>query len=146
MDNPLPHRAAANPTQYNSDAIAKMEHDALGRRTLTERVSDVITKLVGNMGFLLAHLILISGWMLVNYHVIPGLKSFDSFPFGVLASAHRFFRNRISNNFRANPSNSHGPPVRTSIASGSSSRHAFWRTGADDNPSDVAETLPTHGR
>jgi uncharacterized membrane protein len=81
----LPHRAAANPTQYNIDAIAKMEHDALGRRTLTERVSDVITKLVGNMGFLLAHLILISGWMLVNYHVIPGLKSFDPFPFGVLA-------------------------------------------------------------
>jgi uncharacterized membrane protein len=85
MDNPLPHRAAANPTQYNIDAIAKLEHDALGRRTLTERVSDVITKLVGNMGFLLAHLILISGWMLVNYHVIPGLKSFDPFPFGVLA-------------------------------------------------------------
>jgi uncharacterized membrane protein len=85
MDNPLPHRAAANPTQYNIDAIAKMEHDVLGRRTLTERVSDVITKLVGNMGFLLAHLILISGWMLVNYHVIPGLKSFDPFPFGVLA-------------------------------------------------------------
>jgi uncharacterized membrane protein len=85
MDNPLPHRAAANPTQYNIDAIAKLEHDALGRRTLTERVSDVITKLVGNMGFLLAHLILISGWMLVNYHVIPGLKAFDPFPFGVLA-------------------------------------------------------------
>jgi len=85
MDVPLPHRAAANPTQFNIDAIAKLEHDALERRTPTERVSDVITKLVGNMGFLLAHLILISGWMLVNYHVIPGLKSFDPFPFGVLA-------------------------------------------------------------
>jgi uncharacterized membrane protein len=85
MDNPLPHRAAANPTQYNIDAIAKMEHDALGRRTLTERVSDVITKLVGNMGFLLAHLILISGWCLLNLRVVPGLKAFDPFPFGVLA-------------------------------------------------------------
>src|SRR5580700_10130335 len=85
MENPLPRRVAANPTQFNIDAIAKLEHDALERRTPTERVSDVITKLVGNMGFLLAHLILISGWMLVNYHVIPGLKSFDPFPFGVLA-------------------------------------------------------------
>jgi hypothetical protein len=46
MDNPLPRRAAANPTQYNIDAIAKLEHDALDRRTPTERVSDVITKLV----------------------------------------------------------------------------------------------------
>jgi uncharacterized membrane protein len=85
MDNPLPRRAAANPTQYNIDAIAKLEHDALDRRTPTERVSDVIATLVGNMGFLLAHLILIAGWSLVNLHVIPGLKAFDPFPFGVLA-------------------------------------------------------------
>jgi uncharacterized membrane protein len=85
MENPLPRQAAVNPTQYNIDAIAKLEHDALDRRTPTERVSDVITKLVGNMGFLLAQLILISGWSLANLHVIPGLKAFDPFPFGVLA-------------------------------------------------------------
>jgi uncharacterized membrane protein len=85
MDNPFPRRAAANPTQYNIDAIAKLEHEALDRRTPTERVSNTITKLVGNIGFLLAHLILISGWSLVNLHVIPGLKAFDPFPFGVLA-------------------------------------------------------------
>jgi uncharacterized membrane protein len=63
MDNPLP-RHAANPTQQNIDAIAKLEHEALGRRTITERVSEVITSLGGNMGFLLAQLILISGWIL----------------------------------------------------------------------------------
>jgi uncharacterized membrane protein len=85
MENPMPRRAAANPTQYNIDAIAKLEHDALDRRTLTERVSDVVTKLVGNIGFLLAHLILISGWSLANLHAIPGLKAFDPFPFGILA-------------------------------------------------------------
>ncbi len=61
MTNPLPRQAAANPTEYNIDAIAKLERDALDRRTPTERVSDVITKLVGNMGFLLGQLILISG-------------------------------------------------------------------------------------
>ncbi len=33
MDNPFPRRAAANPTQYNIDAIARLEHDALDRRT-----------------------------------------------------------------------------------------------------------------
>jgi len=84
MDNPSP-RHAANPTQHNIDAIAKLEHEALGRRTITERVSEVITSLFGNMGFLLAQLILISGWILVNLHTIPGLKAFDPFPFGVLA-------------------------------------------------------------
>jgi uncharacterized membrane protein len=85
MENPLPRRAAANPTQNNIDAIAKLGHDALDRRTPTERVSDIIAKLVGNMGFLLAQLLLITGWCLVNLHVIPGLKAFDPFPFGVLA-------------------------------------------------------------
>jgi uncharacterized membrane protein len=37
------------------------------------------------MGFLLAQLILIFSWSLANLHVIPGLKAFDPFPFGVLA-------------------------------------------------------------
>jgi uncharacterized membrane protein len=85
MDNSLPRRVAENPTQYNIDAIAKLEHDALNRRTSTERVSDLITKLVGNVWFLLAQLILLCGWSLVNLHVISGLKTFDPFPFGVLA-------------------------------------------------------------
>src|ERR1700736_445429 len=85
MDKPLPRRAAENPTQYNIEAIAKLEHDALERRTLTERLSDVMTKLVGNMGFLLAHLIVIACWSMLNLHVIPGLKPFDPFPFGILA-------------------------------------------------------------
>ena len=85
MENRLPHRAVANPTQYNIEAIAQLEHDALGRRTPTERVSDAITKLVGNIGFLLAQLVLICGWSLMNLHVIPGLRAFDPFPFGVLA-------------------------------------------------------------
>jgi uncharacterized membrane protein len=85
MDNPLPRRAAENPTQYNIEAIAKLEHDALERRTPTERLSDVMTKLVGNTGFLLAQLTVISCWSLLNLHVIPGLRAFDPFPFGILA-------------------------------------------------------------
>ena len=85
MNSSMPRRAAENPTQYNIEAIAKLEHDALGRRTLTERVSDVMMKLVGNLGFLLAQLALIAGWSLINLRLIPGVKAFDPFPFGVLA-------------------------------------------------------------
>jgi uncharacterized membrane protein len=85
MDNPLPRQVAANPTQYNIEAIAQLEHDALERRTPTERLSDAATKLAGNVGFLLAHLTLIVVWSVLNLHVIPGVKVFDPFPFGVLA-------------------------------------------------------------
>jgi uncharacterized membrane protein len=42
-------------------------------------------KAVGNIGFLLAQLILICGWGLINLRIIPGLKAFDPFPFGILA-------------------------------------------------------------
>jgi uncharacterized membrane protein len=85
MESSLPPGAAANPTQHNINAIAKLEHDALERRSLTERVSEVITKFVGNTAFLAAQLILISVWMLVNLRLIPGVAAFDPFPFGVLA-------------------------------------------------------------
>jgi uncharacterized membrane protein len=42
-------------------------------------------KVVANIGFLLAQLILILVWCLLNLHAIPGLRAFDPFPFGVLA-------------------------------------------------------------
>jgi uncharacterized membrane protein len=87
MDNrpPPTSRTAGNPTARNIEAIAKLEHDALGRRTFTERISDAITRLVGNVGFLAGNLALIIGWGLLNLRIIPGFKPFDPFPFGVLA-------------------------------------------------------------
>ena len=85
MEHPQTREAAANPTHSNIDAVAALEHDALGRRTATERVSDLITKVVGNIGFLVAQLALIAGWSAVNLHLIPSIKAFDPFPFGVLS-------------------------------------------------------------
>ncbi len=85
MEDPLPPRIEANPTQSNIEAIAALEHDALSRRTSTERVSDAITRVVGNVGFLVVQLTLICGWSLINLHLIPRLKSFDPFPFGILS-------------------------------------------------------------
>ena len=85
MYNRSPSRTGVNPTGRNIDAIAKLEHDALGRRTITERTSDAITRVVGNVGFLAGNLILIIGWAVLNIRVIPGVKPFDPFPFGVLA-------------------------------------------------------------
>ena len=85
MENPFPSRAAANPTQFNIDAIAKLEHEALHRRTATERVGDIITKIVANLGFLLAQLGLIGVWCLFNLHHFRTIKPIDPFPFGILA-------------------------------------------------------------
>jgi uncharacterized membrane protein len=76
---------AANPTQFNIEAISRLEHEALDRRTATERASDLIVKLVGSIQFLLLQVVLVAAWATVNLNLVPGLKPFDPFPFGSLA-------------------------------------------------------------
>ncbi len=75
----------ANPTKFNIEAIAKLEHEALERRSHTERVSDGIAKFVGTITFLLLQVLLVVTWCAINLRVIPGVKSFDPLPFGILA-------------------------------------------------------------
>ena len=76
---------AANPTKLNIEAIAKLEHEALHRRTITEWASDAIVKFIGSIAFLLLQLLLVLTWSAINLHVISGVKAFDPFPFGILA-------------------------------------------------------------
>lgn len=76
---------AANPTQFNIDAIATLEHEALDRRTTTERASDSMVKLVGSIQFLLLQVVLVVAWTTVNLDLVYRLKPFDPFPFGILA-------------------------------------------------------------
>jgi uncharacterized membrane protein len=85
METTSQQNVTVNRTNSNIEAIAKFEHASLGERTISERVSDFITKLVGNLIFLTAQLIVVLGWLLLNLHIVPGIKPFDPFPFGVLA-------------------------------------------------------------
>jgi uncharacterized membrane protein len=75
----------AHPTKLNIEAIAKLEHDALLRRTPTERTSDTITKFAGSIAFLLLQVLLVLAWSTINLGFIPPVKPFDPFPFGILA-------------------------------------------------------------
>jgi uncharacterized membrane protein len=84
MSSPTSHEAA-NPTKLNIEAIAKLEHEALLRRTPTERMSDLITKFIGSTAFLLLQVLLVLTWSAINLSLIPGVRAFDPFPFGILA-------------------------------------------------------------
>jgi uncharacterized membrane protein len=61
MMNPIGHEPA-NPTKPNIEAIAKLEHEALLRRTPTERASDAITRMIGSTAFLLLQVLLVLTW------------------------------------------------------------------------------------
>jgi uncharacterized membrane protein len=76
---------AANPTKLNIEAIAKLEHEALHRRTIAERASDAIVKFIGSIAFLFLQVLLVLTWSVINLNLIPGVKAFDPFPFGILA-------------------------------------------------------------
>src|ERR1700736_6750563 len=85
MEKAKPDYAARNPTQYNIEAIAKLEEEALNRRSATERASDAIVKIIGNVPFLLLQVVLVFAWATVNLSLVPGVRAFDPFPFGILA-------------------------------------------------------------
>jgi uncharacterized membrane protein len=85
MNKAVPDQMAKNPTQFNIAAIAKLEEEALGRRSRTERQSDAIVKFIGSVKFLLLHVVLVAVWSTVNLNLIPHVKAFDPFPFGILA-------------------------------------------------------------
>ena len=84
MKNATSEQAAKNPTQFNIAAIARLEEEALNRRTRTERDSDAIVKFIGSVKFLVLHGILVSVWVILNLNLFP-VKPFDPFPFGILA-------------------------------------------------------------
>jgi uncharacterized membrane protein len=79
------NQSSHNPTQFNIAAIAQLEEEALNRRTPTERQSDAIVRFIGSMKFLTFHIILVAVWSTVNLGLIPNVKPFDPFPFGILA-------------------------------------------------------------
>jgi uncharacterized membrane protein len=85
MNKGVSDQFAKNPTQFNIAAIAKLEEEALERRTATERESDAIVRFIGTPKFLLLHVVLVVIWITLNLSLIPGVKAFDPFPFGILA-------------------------------------------------------------
>ena len=85
MNNPAPNDALRTPTHYNIAAISRLEHDALDRRTVIERISDAIARFIGSLAFLSVQVIFFVIWATVNLEPLRGMKPFDPFPFGVLA-------------------------------------------------------------
>lgn len=54
------------------------------KRTLVEKITDLMTTSFGSITFLLFNLGLFVVWILINIGVIPFIKPFDLFPFGLL--------------------------------------------------------------
>ena len=76
-----PAKPATQPpglSQRNIDSIVQLEQGFLRERTTLDVWSDKITTFAGSIYFVIAHVLLIFAWVMVN--VVPGLD-FDEYPF-----------------------------------------------------------------
>jgi len=59
-------RATVESARKNIEAIVRLEQVSMESRSLGERVSDVITRFIGTMSFVVFHLLLFGCWFGIN--------------------------------------------------------------------------------
>lgn len=68
----------------SSRLIQSLKAQSDAKRTIAERIADWATETFGSIGFLFANIAWFVVWMVVNTGLIPGIRPFDPFPFGLL--------------------------------------------------------------
>ena len=64
--------------------IRSFEANANKDRSFSERTADMTTSRFGSMGFLIINVIWFFAWISINIGLIPTIRIFDPFPFGLL--------------------------------------------------------------
>jgi uncharacterized membrane protein len=64
--------------------VQSLRAKADAKRTFTDRVADSLTAKFGTVLFLVLNAIWFFVWIVLNTNIIPGVKPFDPFPFGLL--------------------------------------------------------------
>jgi len=74
----------ASPELKNIQAIIALERESRGKRSLFERITDVVSRLTSSPVFLLVHLVWFVFWLGINSF---GRATFDRYPFNLLTLA-----------------------------------------------------------
>jgi uncharacterized membrane protein len=75
-----------NHVQEHIETIAKHEQEFLARRSPAERLGDLTAAVVGNLGFVAAHIFIFFFWILVNTAHFLRIPHFDPMPFSLLGT------------------------------------------------------------
>ena len=72
-------------------AATQIEQKAIGlssrlnrRKNWTDRMVDTLTSSFGSLSFLIVHVFIFSFWIVANVGDVPGITTFDPFPFSML--------------------------------------------------------------
>jgi uncharacterized membrane protein len=77
-------RGGEQTIEDNLRAVAKIEDRALAERSLGERIGDGAARVIGSMPFVVFHAVWFLVWIALNLEMVPGVRPFDPFPFGLL--------------------------------------------------------------
>jgi CRP/FNR family cyclic AMP-dependent transcriptional regulator len=80
-------RLRKNAELLRHTATRNVNEEIEDRRTLVQKAADWIAEFSGSIAFLMIHLVAFTVWIVVNLGVVPGIKPFDQFPFGLLTMA-----------------------------------------------------------
>jgi len=71
-------------TKHHRLVVQSYRAKADAKRTLSDKFADKLTAKFGTVFFLTANAIWFFIWIVINTNLIPGIKPFDPFPFGLL--------------------------------------------------------------
>lgn len=77
----------AKAVRNNIEMIARLEQEFIDQRSLSDRVTDTIAGLAGDLRFVILQALIFGLWIAVNLEWIPWLRPFDPYPFMLLAMA-----------------------------------------------------------
>jgi len=68
----------------NIATMLRLREETARRRTLQAQLADIITWFSGRMAFVYLHVVWFGAWILINEGLLPPLRPFDPFPYGLL--------------------------------------------------------------
>jgi uncharacterized membrane protein len=70
----------------NVETIAQVEQQLLRQQSRMERIGEAVARFFGSLYFIIAHVLFIAGWVILNTGAISGVSPFDPYPFAFLSS------------------------------------------------------------
>src|SRR4051812_26070860 len=71
-------------TKHHRLVVQSFRAKADAKRTLSDKFADKLTSKFGTVLFLCLNALWFFIWIVINTNLIPGVKAFDPFPFGLL--------------------------------------------------------------
>jgi len=68
----------------NIATLERLREEQARSRSLQSVLADAITSFSGRMVFIYLHALWFGGWIVVNQGLVPGVRPFDRFPYGLL--------------------------------------------------------------